>query len=91
MKIVYLSNAFGHIPGPLCDKLYSTYGKEFTFIATGELSADRKAIGSSAERDYIIHADDDKETAKKLCADADVLIFGLSPLEYIKDRINNPN
>lgn len=88
MKIVYLTNAFGHIVRPFCDKLYSIYGKDFTFIATGELSADRKAIGAFAERDYIIHSDDDKETAKKLCADADVLIFGLAPLEYIKDRIN---
>ncbi len=89
MKIVYLANAYGHISGPLCDELSKVYGSEFVFIETAELDADRKGVGSGAERDFVINANNDKATAKKLCDEADVLIFGSAPIEYIENRIEN--
>ena len=87
MKIVYLANAYGHISGPLCDELSKVYGEDFVFIETAELDADRKGVGSGAQRDFVINANDNKEKAKKLCDEADVLIFGSAPFEYIENRI----
>ena len=87
LKIVYLANAYGHISGPLCDELSKVYGEDFIFIATDELDEDRKGIGAEAKRDFIINANEDKEKTKKLCDEADVLIFGSAPEEYIESRI----
>lgn len=89
MKIVYLTNAYGHISGPLCDELSKFYGDEFVFIETAELDGHRKEVGSGAQRDFVINANEDKEKAKKLCDEAEVLIFGAAPLEYIENRIKN--
>lgn len=89
MKIVYLTNAYGHISGPLCDELSKFYGDEFVFIETAELDGHRKDVGSGAQRDFVINANEDKEKAKKLCDEAEVLIFGAAPLEYIENRIKN--
>ncbi len=87
MKIVYLANAYGHISGPTCDELYKIYGDDFVFIATEELDDDRKGVGSGSDRKFIINANEDKAYAKKLCDEAEVLIFGAAPHEYLENRI----
>lgn len=89
MKIVYISNAYGHISGPLCDKLYEVYKDNFAYIATDELDSDRKAVGSGRSREYLIDGKADFDNAKSLCDRADIVIFGSAPVDYIEDRIKN--
>lgn len=87
MKFVYLANAYGHISGPLCDKLHETLGDNFVFISTEELSEDRKKVGSALERNFIIYLQGNEEKVQKLCDEADVLIYGHAPIKYIANRI----
>lgn len=89
LKLVYIANAYGHISGPLCDELSKVYGDDFVFIETAELDGHRKDVGAGSKREFVIKASDDQEKAKKLCDEADVLIFGAAPLEYIENRIKN--
>ena len=87
--VIFIANAFSHIFIPLCDALSEHYGSDFKFIATKELANNRKEIGSAEERSYVIHSKDDETATKKLCDEADVVIFGYADLEYIENRIKN--
>lgn len=87
--VVFIANAFSHIFIPLCDALSEHYGPDFKFIATKELANNRKEIGSAEERSYVIHSKNDEAATKKLCDEADVVIFGYADLEYIENRIKN--
>jgi glycosyltransferase involved in cell wall biosynthesis len=44
-------------------------------------------VGSGSQRSFVIRAKDDKEKAKRLCDEAELLVFGSAPLEYIENRI----
>ena len=87
MKVVYIANTCEHVVRPLCDGLYCEYGKDFAFIETMELDKNRVGIGCLETRPYIFNAIGKEDEAKKLCNDADVVIFGGAPLYYIEDRI----
>lgn len=87
MKVVYIANTCEHVVRPLCDGLYDEYGKDFVFIETMELDKNRAGIGCLEGREYIFSAIKKPEEAKKLCTEADVVIFGGAPLEYISERI----
>ena len=87
MKVVYIANTCEHVVRPLCDGLYSEYGEGFVFIETMELDKNRAGIGCLESRPYIFNAIGNEETAKKMCNDADVVIFGGAPLKYIQERI----
>lgn len=87
MKVVYIANTCEHVVRPLCDGLYDEYGKDFVFIETMELDKNRAGIGCLEGREYIFSAIKKPEEAKKLCTEADVVIFGAAPLEYISERI----
>ena len=87
MKVVFLANACDHVIRPLCDSLYQQYGDEFMFIQTGKLVSDRKGIGSEEVRPYIFSAVGREEEARVICAEAQAVIFGGVPLEYIRERI----
>ncbi len=89
MKIVYLANGFGHISGPLCDELYKIYGDDFVFVATDALSEERRNVGSAAERDFVFPSKGNEAEAKRICEEADVLILGAAPIDFIEDRIKN--
>ena len=87
MKVVYIANTCEHVVRPLCDGLYGEYGADFTFIETMELDKSRAGIGCLEERPYIFNAIGKEDEAKKMCADADVVILGSAPEEYIAERI----
>ena len=89
MKIVYIANSCEHVVRPLCDGLYKHYGDDFLFIETKALDKSRAGIGSEAERSYVLKAIGEFEKAKKLCTDADVVIFGAAPTDYIEERIKS--
>jgi len=87
MKVVYIANTCEHVVRPLCDGLYSEYGDDFTFIETMELDKNRAGIGCLESRPYIFNAIGKEAEAKKLCTEADVVIFCGVPLDYISERI----
>ena len=87
MKVVYVANTCEHVVRPLCDGLYDEYGEKFVFIETTELDKNRAGIGCLEKRPYIFNGIEQKDEAKKLCAEADVVIFGAAPFEYIEERI----
>ena len=87
MKVVYIANTCEHVVRPLCDGLYCEYGEEFVFIETMELDKNRAGIGCLESRPYIFNAIGQEDEAKKICSEADVVIFGGAPLTYIEDRI----
>lgn len=89
MKVVYVSNTCEHVVRPLCDGLYSEYGDDFVFIQTQKLDSARAGIGCLEERNYVLNSDSDEAKAKKLCEDADVVIYGAAPIEYIQERIKS--
>ena len=78
LKIVMISNYFNHHQRPLCDAL-SQKCEAFSFISTGEMREERKALGYSFdEPDYVLRAHDEnrKKRASALIAQADVVIYG---------------
>ena len=87
MKVVYIANTCEHVVRPLCDGLYSEYGANFIFIETMELDKNRAGIGCLETRPYIFNAIGKEAEAKKLCNEADVVIFCGVSLDYIKERI----
>ncbi len=87
MKVVYVANTCEHVVRPLCDGLYKKYGKDFVFIETMELDKNRAGIGCLEQREYVFNAIGKEEYAKKLCIEADVVIFAGVPLDYISERI----
>ena len=87
MKVVYIANTCEHVVRPLCDGLYSEYGENFIFIETMDLDKNRAGIGCLETRPYIFNAIGKEDEAKKLCDDADVVIFGGVSLDYIQGRI----
>ena len=89
MKIVYIANTCEHVVRPMCDGLYKELGNDFIFIETMELDSARNGIGSLENRPYIFNAIGREAEAKKLCDDAEVVIFAGVPLFYIENRIKN--
>lgn len=89
MRVVYIANTCEHVVRPLCDGLYKEFGDNFVFIETMELDKNRAGIGCLEERKYVFNAIGKFDEAKKMCSDADVVIFGGAELDFIEDRIKN--
>lgn len=91
MNIVFVSNYYNHHQHPLSQELFKLCHGEFTFVATSEMRADRKALGyvQDSAPDYVLRAHTSEET-KKLCLkrilDADVVLAGSAPEEYFNAR-----
>lgn len=77
MRLVFLSNYFNHHQRPLSDALASE--AEYTFVATQQMDAERKALGWAADTDvpYVCNADG-KAEYDVLCR-ADTVIAGSAP------------
>lgn len=87
MKVVYIANSCEHVVRPLCDGLHKHYGNDFTFIETQVLNDSRAEIGSRQDRPYIWRANGNDDEARRICCEADVVIFGGVSTYYIQDRI----
>ena len=85
MNIVFLSNYFSHHQKPLSEALSMRCG--YHFIATGEMTQERRALGWGQDREpeYVIHYDAEPERADEIIARADVMIAGSAP-EYLVRR-----
>lgn len=87
MRVVFVAQSCEHVVRPMCDVLYERYGKDFTFVEVGELDKARAGIGSEGVRDYILNLRDKPSETKRLCDEAELVIFGAAATEYIERRI----
>ena len=91
MTIVYFSSVFNHHSMPLCDALNSLPNVTCYFVATREEEAQRKTLGYHGyERDYVIDmlaSKENRQRAYHLALEADVMIAGVFPYEFLKERL----
>lgn len=88
MRVVFIAQSCEHVLRPMCDVLYEKYGKDFVFVEVGDLDKARAGIGSESVREYIYNVKDNLSEAKKLCDEAELVIFGGVDTEYIEKRIS---
>lgn len=90
--VVFFSNYLNHHQIPLCEALYRKTQKEFRFVATSEMSDERKKLGykSYDEEPYLLDVNksaENHELALKLGYEADIVIIGSAPDIYIEKRL----
>lgn len=86
LKLVFVSNYYNHHQAPLCEALARQV--DFTFLATGEMGAHRRALGyeqlqASFVRSYAGH----EEECDRLLLEADAVLMGQAPERLIRPRI----
>ncbi|MDD3360200.1 MAG: glycosyltransferase [Hespellia sp.] len=93
MLIVFVSNFLNHHQLPLCQAFINTDGIEFYFVATERIPQSRldmKYEDMNCCYPFVVRAYEENETfvkAKKLAIDADVVIIGSAPNEFIEERL----
>lgn len=92
MKIVFISNYFNHHQKPLCDALYDLLGDDFSFISTESVSTARVRLGYAQGNapGYVCRAylnSNARMRAVKLINDADAVVTGSAPEEYLAERL----
>lgn len=91
MKIAVYSNFFNHHQRPLSEALRNILGTGFIFVETEPISQERLALGWKQEKtDYTIQTYEDPEKeayAKTIALDADAIIIGSAPDEYMVQRL----
>lgn len=93
MKIVFLSNFLNHHQLPLALELNRLTDNGFVFIATTLVPQERLALGyydMNKTYPFVIRAYEnlqEEQKAKKIILDADVVIMGSAPEEFLQQRI----
>lgn len=93
MKVAFVSNFFNHHQEFLSNALHSATDGEYRFIATEPVPEERLKLGyenANYKYDYIICTYENEQklaSAKKIIDEADVVIYGAAPFEYIKKRL----
>lgn len=91
MKIVIFSSVFNHHSLPLCDALNAIQGVQCVFVETMREEQQRRNLGYHPyDRDYVINmleSEDSRKKAYELALTADVMIAGVFPYEFIKERL----
>ena len=92
MKIVIFSSVFNHHSMPLCDALNLLPDVECVFVETMEEEEERKLLGYHPyNRDYVLnmlYSDENKTKAQELALTADVMIAGVFPYAFLKERLD---
>lgn len=94
MKITFISNFMNHHQLPLSLELTRILGDDFKFIATEKIPNERLNMGyedMNSSFNFIIKAYENKELAKKLAIESDIVIIGSAPKKYIKKRFKFKN
>ncbi len=83
MKVVFISNYYNHHQAPFSEAMDHLTEGQYWFIATEEMSDERKNMGWGRESlpDYVVKAFESSEElgrASRLIDDADIAILGLS-------------
>ena len=95
MKVVFISNFMNHHQLPFSREMKKLIGDNYHFIATEPIEQERLDFGyedMNHKYDFIVctyDGEEQKELAKKLIDDADIVIQGGSSTEWIKDRLEN--
>lgn len=95
MKIVFASNWFNHHEKFFCDAINSFLDVEFYFIQTERIPEERLKLGYqdvTKSTPYCICSYESKEEYERaigICNEADALILGSAPYEFIADRVRN--
>ncbi|MBR1439601.1 MAG: glycosyltransferase family 4 protein [Lachnospiraceae bacterium] len=79
MTLTFVSNYINHHQKPMSDRLYERLGKDYTFIQTEDVAAERLNMGwedLAASVPYVKKYSEDPEGCKELIANSDVVIFG---------------
>ena len=90
MKIVFVSVVLNNHQVGVADRLYEITGGDFQFLQTGKCQElDRKGGEDFSTRPYLVRAEDfeDKSYILQLIEDADVMIYGAAPIEYLRHRV----
>ena len=90
MKIVFVSVVLNNHQVGVADRLYEITQEDFQFIQTGQWQElDRKGGDDFSTRPYLVRASDfkDKRYIRQLIEDADVMIYGAAPIEYLRHRV----
>lgn len=93
MKLVFLSNYLSVHQVPFCEYMYQKLGTDFWFIATEEIEPERLTQGYSdlnSKYPFVIRAyegDAEKQKAQQLTDEADVVMLGSAPMEYLQPRL----
>lgn len=92
MKMVFASNYFNHHQRPFCDEMYKKLGMGFYFVSTGAMDSERIKLGYKQDDvpPYVLLAYTSKkahETALTIIREADVVLAGDTPEEYIAERL----
>lgn len=93
MKIVFVSNYYNHHQSAISEEFYKQTGGNYVFIATAQMSDERKRLGYSFdEPSFVVKSYKDEETYKyciNLINDAEVVIAGSAPEKIIRKRIRS--
>lgn len=95
IKIVFVSNFINHHERFFCDEMYNNPDVEFHFIQTVQMEKERIKLGWGIDISTIPYCtcsygnDGEHEASLQLCSEADVLILGSAPYEFIEDRVRN--
>ncbi len=93
MKIVFVSNYYNHHQSAISEEFYKQTGGSYVFIATAQMSDERKKLGYSFdEPSFVVKSYKDEETYKyciNLINDAEVVIAGSTPEKMIRKRIRS--
>ena len=94
MKIAFFSNFINHHQVHVADELYNSDGVEYTFVATEPMPDSFKKAGypDYSTRPYLLNAFESvekKQQAFKLALEAEVVIIGSAPEEFVRKRIES--
>lgn len=90
MKIVFVSVVLNSHQVGVADRLFEITGGNFKYIETGGIGElDRKGGHDFSSRPYLVKANetDDKSKLYELIEDADVMIYGAAPIEFLRLRV----
>ena len=94
MKIVFVSNYFNHHQQALSEGFYKCTNGNYYFIETEPMDQEIAGMGWRVKEfpDYVIHAytsQNEKERSIKVISEADAVIIGSAPFEYVKKRMKS--
>ncbi len=91
MKVAFLSNYYNHHQSNLSTAFDKNDKLEYYFIETEPMEEERLNMGWGVDKypDFVIKSYEkgNKAKARKICADADIVIIGSAPDKFIKKRL----
>lgn len=95
ISIVFVSNFFNHHEKFFCDELNNNDNIRFSFIQTERMDEERVKLGWSIDTSTIPYVENSYESAEcykkalQKCENADVLLLGSAPYEFVSQRVKN--